>query len=75
MRGLFSISTPSRLPIMILYFVIFKNKKDKEYKMFTNIIFNNEKEAEDFGKKSMKRGFEHKIVEYNSKNYKRYWYK
>ena len=60
---------------MILYFVIFKNKKDKEYKMFTNIIFNNEKEAEDFGKKSMKRGFEHKIVEYNSKNYKRYWYK
>ena len=60
---------------MMLYFVIFKNKKDKEYKMFTNIIFNNEKEAEDFGKKSMKRGFEHKIVEYNSKNYKRYWYK
>ena len=60
---------------MRLYFVIFKNKKDKEYKMFTNIIFNNEKEAEDFGKKSMKRGFEHKIVEYNSKNYKRYWYK
>jgi hypothetical protein len=59
----------------MLYFVIFKNKKDKEYKMFTNIIFNNEKEAEDFGRKSMKRGFEHKIVEYNSKNYKRYWYK
>ena len=60
---------------MMLYFIIFKNKKDKEYKMFTNIIFNNEKEAEDFGKKSMKRGFEHKIVEYNSENYKRYWYK
>ena len=58
---------------MMLYFVIFKNKKDKEYKMFTNIIFNNEKEAEDFGKKSMKRGFEHKIVEYNSENYERYW--
>ena len=60
---------------MMLYFVIFKNKKDKEYKMFTNVVFDNEKEAEDFGKKSMKRGFEHKIVEYNSKNYKRYWYK
>ena len=60
---------------MILYFVIFKKKKDKEYKMFTNVIFNNEKEAEDFGKKSMKRGFEYKIVEYNSENYKRYWYK
>ena len=60
---------------MMLYFIIFKNKKDKEYKMFTNIIFNSEKEAEDFGRKSMKRGFEHKIVEYNSENYERYWYK
>ena len=60
---------------MILYFVIFKKKKDKEYKMFTNIIFNSEKEAEDFGKRSMKRGFEHKIVEYNSEIYERYWYK
>ena len=58
---------------MILYFVIFKKKKDKKYKMFTNIIFNNEKEAEDFGRKSMKRGFEHKVVEYNSENYERYW--
>ena len=60
---------------MMLYFIIFKNKKDKEYKMFTNIIFNNEKEAEDFGRKSMKRGFEYKVVEYNSKNYDRYLYK
>ena len=60
---------------MMLYFVLFKKKKDKEYKMFTNIIFNTEKEANDFGKKSMKRGFEHKIVEYNSENYERYWYK
>ena len=60
---------------MMLYFVIFKKKKDKEYRIFTNVVFDNEKEAEDFGKKSMKRGFEHKIVEYNSENYKRYWYK
>ena len=59
----------------MLYFVIFKKKKDKEYRIFTNVVFDNEKEAEDFGRKSMKRGFEHKIVEYNSENYKRYWYK
>jgi len=58
---------------MILYFIIFKNKKDTEYILFTNIIFNNEKEAEDFGKKSMKRGFEYKIIEYNNENYERYW--
>jgi len=60
---------------MMLYFILFKKKKDNEYKMFTNIIFNTEKEANDFGKKSMKRGFEHKIVEYNNENYERYWYK
>ena len=35
--------------------------------MFTNIIFSDEKEAELFGKKSMKRGYEYKIVEYNKK--------
>ena len=57
----------------MIYFIIFKNKKDTEYTLFTNIIFNNEKEAEDFGKKSMKRGFEHKIIEYNNENYERYW--
>ena len=58
---------------MILYFVIFKKKKDKEYTLFTNVIFDNEKEADEFGRKSMRRGFEHKIVEYNSENYERYW--
>ena len=60
---------------MILYFIIFKNKKDEEYRMFTNVVFDIEKEADSFGKKSMKRGFEHKIVEYNNENFERYWYK
>ena len=60
---------------MTIYFVIYKKKKEKEYKMFTNIIFSDEKEAELFGKKGMKRGYEYKIVEYNKKNYDRYWYK
>ena len=58
---------------MMLYFVIFKKKKDKEYRIFTNVVFDNEKEADEFGRKSMRRGFEHKIVEYNSENYERYW--
>ena len=43
--------------------------------MFTNVIFDNEKTAEEFASKSMKRGFEFKVVEYNNENYKRYWYK
>jgi hypothetical protein len=58
---------------MMLYFVIYKQKKEKEYKMFTNMVFDKEKEAEDFGKKSMKRGYVYKIVEYNKENYDRYW--
>ena len=59
----------------MLYFVLYKNKKEKDYEMFTNVLFNSEKEANDFGKKSMKRGFEHKVVEYNKSNVDKYWYK
>ena len=58
---------------MMLYFVVFKNKKDKEYKLFSNVIFDKEKDAEHFGKSSMKRGFEHKVLEYDSENHNRYW--
>ena len=47
---------------MTLYFVIFKNKKDKYYKMFSNEIFSMEKNANEFAKKSMKRSYEYKIV-------------
>jgi hypothetical protein len=59
----------------MLYFVIYKNKKDKEFKMFSNVLFDKENEAEEFGRKSMRRGFEHKVVEYNEDNHERYWYK
>ncbi len=59
----------------MLYFVLYKNKKEKDYETFTNVLFNSEKEANDFGKKSMKRGFEHKVVEYNKSNVDKYWYK
>jgi hypothetical protein len=57
----------------MLYFVVFKNKKDKEYKLFSNVLFDKEKDAEHFGKSSMKRGFEHKVLEYDSENHNRYW--
>ena len=59
----------------MLYFVLFKHKKDKEYKLFTNTIFDKENEAEEFGKKSMKRNYEHKVLEYNKENHDRYWSK
>ena len=60
---------------MILYFVIFKKKKDKDYKLYSNTLFDEEKKAEDFGKKSMKRGYVHKVVEYNNDNVNKYWTK
>tara|TARA_R100001510_G_scaffold7265_1_gene5638 strand:+ start:1155 stop:1400 length:246 start_codon:yes stop_codon:yes gene_type:complete len=72
LRGLFTIDS-FNVYNMHLYFVVFKNKKDKDYKLFTNTLFDREKAAEDFGKKSMKRGFVHKVVEYNNENYNRYW--
>ena len=58
---------------MDLYFVVFKNKKDNDYKLFSNTIFDDEKKADHFGKTSMKKGFEHMVLEYNSENHDRYW--
>ena len=72
LRGLFTIDSFNIIS-MHLYFIVFKNKKDKEYKLFTNTIFDKEKDAEEFGKKSMKRGYEHKVLDYNSENHNRYW--
>jgi len=72
LRGLFTIDSFNIIN-MHLYFIVFKNKKDKEYKLFTNNIFDKEKDAEEFGKKSMKRGYEHKVLDYNSENHNRYW--
>ena len=58
---------------MHLYFVVFKNKKDNDYKLFSNSVFDKEIDAEEFGAKSMKRGYEYKVLDYNSQNYNRYW--
>ena len=40
--------------------------------MFSNTIFSNEKEAEHFGKSSMSRQQEHKVIENNKENYNKY---
>jgi len=72
LRGLFTIDS-LYIVNMHLYFIVFKNKKDNEYKLFTNTIFDKEKEAEEFGRKSMKRGYEYKVLDYNSENHDRYW--
>ena len=72
LRGLFTIDSLN-IYNMHLYFIIFKSKKEKDYKLFTNTIFDKEIDANEFGRKSMKRGFEHKVLDYNSDNYDRYW--
>ena len=35
-----------------MYFIIFKKKNEKKYRLFTNTIFSQEKEAEEFGRKN-----------------------
>ena len=57
-----------------MYFIIFKKKKDNEYRLFTNTIFSELKTAEEFARKSMKRTEEYKVVEYTQENLDDYWY-
>jgi len=59
---------------MILYFVIFKKKKENDYRLFNNTIFSDEKKATEFARKSMKRTEEYKVVEYTTENLDDYWY-
>ena len=56
-----------------MYFIIFKKKNEKKYKLYTNTIFSEEKEAEEFGRKSMKRNEQYKVVDYNKENHDKYW--
>ena len=56
-----------------MYFIIFKKKNEKRYRLYTNQIFSEEKDAEIFGKKSMKRNEKYKVVYYDKENYNKYW--
>ena len=71
--GLFTIDSLN-VYNMNLYFVVYKKKTDAQYKIFSNHLFDNEKNAEHFGKTSMKRGYEHKVIDYNKDNHDKYWY-
>ncbi len=57
-----------------MYFIIFKKKNEKKYRLYTNTIFSQEKEAEEFGRKSMKRTEQYKVMEYTIENLDDYWY-
>ena len=53
---------------MQMYFIIFRKQKDVEFNLFTNTVFSKEKDAEEFARKSKKRGQEFKVVEYTQEN-------
>ena len=57
-----------------MYFVIFKKKNEDKYKLYSNTIFSEEKEAKQFAKKSMKRNEQYKVIEYTIENIDDYWY-
>ena len=57
-----------------MYFVIFKKKSEDKYRLYSNTIFSEEKEAKEFAKKSMKRNEQYKVVEYTIENIDDYWY-
>ena len=59
---------------MTIYFIIFKKKNEDQYKLYSNTIFSEEKEAKQFAKKSMKRNEQYKVVEYTIENIDDYWY-
>ena len=52
---------------------ILENENNFYETLTSKSLFDDEKKAEHFGKTSMKRGFEHKVLEYNSENYDRFW--
>ena len=56
-----------------MYFVIFKKKSEDKYRLYSNTIFSEEKEAKQFAKKSMKRNEQYKVVDYDKKNHDKYW--
>ena len=46
----------------------------KDYKLYSNTLFDAEKKAEEFASKSMKRNEQYKVVEYTIENIDDYWY-
>jgi len=57
-----------------MYFIVFRKKGDEEYRLYSNQLFDNEKDAKHFGKTSMKKGYEYMILDYTLDNHERYWY-
>jgi len=57
-----------------MFFIIFKNKNNI-FTSYTNTLFSTEAEATDYAKRSLKKKDVWQVVQYNSENYDKYWYK
>jgi hypothetical protein len=58
---------------MFTYFITFKPKGEKKYRLYTNQIFTQVKEADEFATKSLGKKGDFKIEEYNSETFNKYW--
>ena len=56
-----------------MWFIIFKKQTEKGWRLFTNQIFAEQKDAEEFAKKSKKRGQKFEVLEYSIGNLDKYW--
>lgn len=56
-----------------MWFIIFKKDNEKGWRLYTNQIFNEQENAEEFATKSKKRGQKFDVIEYNIANLDEYW--
>jgi len=58
---------------MFTYFIIFKPKGEKKYRLYTNQIFTEVKEANEFATKSLGKKGDFDVVTFNSETFEEYW--
>ena len=58
---------------MQMFFIIFKKQTEEGWRLFTNQIFAEQKDAEEFALKSKKRGQKFEVLEYSIGNLDKYW--
>ena len=58
---------------MFTYFITFKPKGEKKYRLYTNQIFTKVNEAEEFATKSLGKKADFNVVLFNKETFDKYW--
>ena len=58
---------------MFTYFLTFKPKGEKKYRLYTNQIFTKVNEAEEFALKSLGKKGDFNVVLFNKETFDKYW--